>query len=722
MRSWLRRLRRAFDTRPSPRKPRPRPLAAEALEERALLAVGFLQSNIVSSVTGLAAVTDSQLINPWGLTTNPGGEFWVSDNQNGLSTLYNGLGAKAGLIVSIPSATTTKFTHATPTGIVFNSDANPNDFKVGGKSSFFLFDTLDGTIDGWGGGTSAVPAPVTVPGAVYTGLAIGTDAAGDGLIYTADWGKGTVDVFNGSFTQVDKTAFVDHSVPSGFRPFGIQDIGGNVWVTYAKFDPTTGADTGTGGFVAEFSGDGKLELTIQPQGWLNSPWGLAMAPGGFGNFSGDLLVGNFGDGTINAFNPHNGKFVGQLSDAARRPIVIGNLWAIQFGNGTADQPANTLFFTAGLVDAPQTGIFGATAGLLGSLQALPKINPNAPLLPNLKNGLKQTFSTVAANGDQNPYGVAFVPSGFKGSGKLQAGDLLVSNFNNKGATGGQQGLGSTIVRVTPQGATSTFFTGTSQLGLTTALGVLKGGFVIVGSVPTDPTTGAIIPGGGSLLILDANGTVVKMLTDSDLLDSPWDLTINDQGGSAQVFVSNAVSGTVTRIDLAIVKGAKAPKVESETAIGSGFASKLDKTALILGPTGLAYNAMTDTLYVASTEDNTIFAIPHAGTRTFDGGTGRNLFAGHPNPHLRGPLGLVLAPNGDLIVANGDAVNADSTGAHNSELVEFTPQGKFVSAFQVDTTAGSAFGLTAVNDNGLLRFAAVDDTTNTVSVWSFDSHK
>jgi len=729
MRSWLRRLRRVFNAASSPRKPsRPR-LAVEPLEERSLLATGFLQTNLVSSIPGLAAFTDAQLVNPWGLSASGNSDVWVSDNQTGFSTLYDGQGVKAGLIVTIPNAPHSAFTHATPTGTVFNTDPDPNDFVLtnGSKTgpAIFLFDSLDGTISGWIGQktTSAVDAPISIPGAIFTGLAMDTAADatasnGDTLLYAADWGKGTVDVFNGSFQQVDKGSFQDKAIPKTFRPFNVQDINGNVWVTYAQFDRSTGADTGTGGFVAEFTRDGVLERTIKSQGWMNSPWGLAMAPASFGDFGGDLLVGNFGDGTISAFDPHNGNFLGQLSDAAGKPITNENLWALRFGNGAGSGSANTLFFTAGLVDAPAT-IFGSSAGLLGSLQALPSLNPRASLLPNLQNGLLQTFSTVPTTGpdagDQNPYGVAFVPSDFKGQGTLQPGDLLVSNFNGKANI---EGTGSTIVRITPQGATSVFFQGAPGLGLTTALGVLKNGFVIVGTVPTHDGTAATIQP-GSLLVLDANGKLVETLN-GNLLDSPWDLTINDKGNTAQVFVSNVVSGTVTRINLKVPTNGKLPMVQSETVIGSGFTSQPAAGVVILGPTGLAYDLKTDTLYVASTADNTIFAIKHAGTRTSNAGTGKDIFFGMPDPHLRGPLGLILAPNGDLIVANGDAVNPDTTGTQNSELLEFTRGGDFVGEFQVDTAAGAAFGIAASNDNGMLRFAAVDDNTNTVSRWTFDT--
>jgi len=372
MRNWFSNLLRTFHRRPRDARQRHRLLMVEALEARELLAAGFIQTNLVSDIPGLAAFTDAQLINPWGLTAGSNTSFWVSDNQNGFSTLYDGQGNKNGLVVTIPSAAGSPFTHATPTGTVFNTDANGSDFAVTAAGttapSIFLFATLDGMIDGWNGiGTKAIMA-INNSGAIYTGLAMDTSStAGNTLLYAADWGKGTVDVFNGSFQQVDQNAFQDSAIPQGFRPFNVQDINGHIFVTYAQFDAGTNADTGTGGFVAEYTRDGVLETTLTGQGHFNSPWGVALAPASFGNLGGDLLVGNFGDGHINAFNS-SGQFVDVLKDAGGNPITIGNLWALRFGNGGAAGSANTLFFTAGVTDAPAT-IFGATHGLLGSLQA-----------------------------------------------------------------------------------------------------------------------------------------------------------------------------------------------------------------------------------------------------------------------------------------------------------------------------------------------------------------
>jgi hypothetical protein len=208
---------------------------------------------------------------------------------------------------------------------------------------------------------------------------------------------------------------------------------------------------------------------------------------------------------------------------------------------------------------------------------------------------------------------------------------------------------------------------------------------------------------------------VTTLTDPQLLDGPWDLTVNDQGSTAQVFVSNVLNGVITRIDLTIPKGGH-PIVESMTRIASGYVFRTDPAALVVGPTGLAYNAKNGTLYVASTGDNEIFAVPNAGTRTSDAGTGRVVY--QDNAHLRGPLGLALAPKGDLITANGDAVNPDPN--QTSELVEFTPGGQFVGEFSLDSNAGGGFGLAVTETGGILRLAAVDDNTNSLDVWTFQA--
>ena len=318
-----------------------------------------------------------------------------------------------------------------------------------------------------------------------------------------------------------------------------------------------------------------------------------------------------------------------------------------------------------------------------------------------------SVSTMPASGDQNPYGVAFVPRGFRPGGLLSPGDVLVSNFNDGTNT---QGTGSTIMQIKQSGGpASVFFQGSPGLGLTTALGVLRQGFVLVGSVPTtDGTCGTISQ--GSLFIIDRFGAIVETLMDSALLDGPWDLTVHQTFEGTQVFVSNVLSGTVTRIDLGIQ--GDSVTVLSEVQIASGYTTACNAAAVVVGPTGVAYDAERDILYVASTADNEIFAVRDAGQTLRDRGRGRLVYK--DKVHLHGPLALALAPNGHLLTANGDAVFEDLNQL--SEIVEFTPDGHFVSQFQIDPVVGSAFGLAVMGTEDGILFAAVDDNTTTLEEW------
>jgi len=312
---------------------------------------------------------------------------------------------------------------------------------------------------------------------------------------------------------------------------------------------------------------------------------------------------------------------------------------------------------------------------------------------------------VPASGDQNPYGVAFVPAFFREGGPQEPGDILLSNFNNSQNV---QGTGSTIMRISRTGQVTVFFQGpTTGVGLTPALGVLCGGFIVVGNVPTN--NGSVVAP-GSVQVVDRFGNQVASLTDVSLLAVPWGLTVNDLGLFAQIFVSNVLSGTVTRLDVIAGDGLK---VLAETQIASGYAHRTDPAALVIGPTGLAYDRDHDVLYVASTGDNEIFSIPNAGTTDKDAGMGNVVY--QDNTNLHGPLGLAFAPNGHLVTANGDAVNPGGT---QNALVEFTPQGKFVASFQIDSgAAGAAFGLAFGSGPFDFRFAAVDDDQNTLDIWT-----
>jgi DNA-binding beta-propeller fold protein YncE len=331
---------------------------------------------------------------------------------------------------------------------------------------------------------------------------------------------------------------------------------------------------------------------------------------------------------------------------------------------------------------------------------------HVPTIAQLPTAPTQSASTVPANGDVNPYGIAFVPAGFPKGGPLMPGDLLIANFNN---SDNLQGTGTTIVRVTPSLQTSVFYQGPPGVGLDTGLAVLKRGYVIVGALPSTDGTSATA-GQGSLLVLDRNGQVVANFADPALLNGPWDLTVHDAGNRGQVFVSNVLSGTVSRFNF-VIGAAGHIQISSAVQIASGYAFRGDPAAFELGPTGLAFDAARNTLYVASTADNAVYAIPFAGSIHRDHGTGKVIY--QDNTHLHGPLGLTFLPDGNLIVANGDVINPDPN--NTSTLVEFTRTGKFVGQFSISTSAGGAFGVTATFGRNPL-FAAVNDITNTVEVW------
>ncbi len=319
-------------------------------------------TRLVSDKPGVAAQVDPNLVNAWGLVAGPATPWWVANNGTDTSTLYDGAGTPLSLIVNVADA---------PTGTVFNGGLG---FVVRhrGESapSLFLFATEGGTIRGW---NPAVPPPapstkafkvVDMSGddAIFKGLAIASTTHGDRL-YATDFHNDRVDVFNQRFKPVTiPGAFEDPSIPSGYAPFGIQAVGGGIVVTYAKQDADAEDDVaGPGfGFVDMYSTRGELLGHIASQGVLNAPWGVAMAPDGFGQFGGDLLIGNFGDGTINAFEPVSGgnfDFAGTLHRRNGNVMAINGLWALQFGNGGAAGPMDSLFFTAGPNDESH-GLFG----------------------------------------------------------------------------------------------------------------------------------------------------------------------------------------------------------------------------------------------------------------------------------------------------------------------------------------------------------------------------
>jgi len=317
---------------------------------------------LVSDSAGVPApATDASLVNGWGLSAGPTSPWWTSNNGSNTSTLYSGVGTKSALTVAVAGG---------PTGTVFNGNAAAFVVSQNGKSAGarFLFSTEGGTILGWSptvnGTVAVVGADRSSGGAIYKGLAIANDK-----LYATDFHNGRVDVFDKSFNLVPG-GFSDPKIPQGYAPFGIQALGGNIFVTYAQQDAAKKDDVPAPGqgYVDEFTPDGTLIASVVNSGKKNAPlnaaWGLALAPADFSVFAGDLLVGNFGNGRISAYTQRGDKWVykGQLRHADGSPIELGGLWAIAFGNGSAAGPTNTLYFLSG-PSAEAHGLFGSiTAG------------------------------------------------------------------------------------------------------------------------------------------------------------------------------------------------------------------------------------------------------------------------------------------------------------------------------------------------------------------------
>jgi len=332
----------------------------------------YIRHNLVSDQPGVAAFTDPNLVNAWGIDSSGSGPIWIANNGTGTSTVYRGNGTALPLVVTIPAgAANTE--GAAPTGLGFNGtgEFTVTENSVSG-SAFFLFAGEDGTISGWNpavDATNAVlpaSADLSATGAVFKGIALGSTPSGN-FLYATDFHHGFVQVFDSTFTPT--TTFTDSSLTTlGFAPFGIANIGGNLYVSFAMQDADAHDDVaGPGnGYIDEFDTSGNLIRQFAAQGTLNSPWGMALAPGNFGTFSGALLVGNFGDGRINAFDPDTGAFLGQMKGPnGKAPLSINGLWGLHFGNGGSGGRRNLLFFTAG----PD----GESHGLFGSIRAIPAV-------------------------------------------------------------------------------------------------------------------------------------------------------------------------------------------------------------------------------------------------------------------------------------------------------------------------------------------------------------
>jgi uncharacterized protein (TIGR03118 family) len=326
----------------------------------------YVQTNIISDgATVQALVTDPTLINPWGVSVGPA--IWIDKAGIGSVAIDTAAGAVA--VPSLPSVTipaASTSAHGSPSGTVYNSNSAIFDIP-GSTSALFLFGTLDGTIAAWNAtsGSQAVTVVNNSAKASYTDIALNTNATGTFLL-AANFKQGTVDVFDSTFASHALAGnFTDSTLPAGYSPFGIHSIGGNVYVTYAQVNATTGESVGAGlGYVDEFDNNGNFVTRVASQSVLNAPWGMALAPAGFGSFGGDLLIGNFGDGVINAFDPKTFTLVGSLNTSAGAPIANPGLWEIFFGQNSGQTTTlgdpNTLYFAAG-INGEKGGLFGSIA-------------------------------------------------------------------------------------------------------------------------------------------------------------------------------------------------------------------------------------------------------------------------------------------------------------------------------------------------------------------------
>jgi uncharacterized protein (TIGR03118 family) len=367
-------------------------LVASTLHARA--GADYVQTDLVSDIQGLATLTDAALVNPWGVAESSGSPFWLSDQGTNESTLYtvNSTGvSKNALTVAIPTTATGP---QGPTGQVFNSTTA---FTIGASPAHFIFANLNGTISAWAGGTTAT-VEATTTGAVYTGLAIDPNSK---QLYAANGAQNRIDVFNGSFAPValGPSAFVDPNLPSGLVPFNVQNIGGQIYVTYAPAGHAaqTGATAGQG-VVDVFDTSGNFVKRLITGSALASPWGVALAPNNFGAYSGDLLVGNFSyaDSEINAFDPNTGALLGTIAINDGPGNTPGGLWALTFGNGGSGGNPDTLYFT--------DGINGETAGLFAAL-TVPEPSGLllvAPMLVLLAARARQRASGATVKGAVSP--------------------------------------------------------------------------------------------------------------------------------------------------------------------------------------------------------------------------------------------------------------------------------------------------------------------------------
>ena len=426
----------------------------------------YEQTNIVSDGSVPAMKTDTNLLNPWGVAI--GKAFWIDSPGSGLSLIDDAQGTQQ-FTVAVPPAVSTS-PHGQPTGVVFNGDTTNFKISVNGQAAQFIFATLDGTVAAW---NSALTAAVTVGNnsaakAAYTGIAIDVNTTGSFLLL-ANQASGAVDVFDNNFASAKLAGdFSDPTLPANFHAFSVHIINNQVYLGYTEVDPTTGKRvTGAGlGFVNIFDLNGNFVKRAISQGNLNAPWGIVLAPAGFGSYGGDLLVGNFGDGVINVFDPNSFALLGQLQDAKGNVLVNSGLWDMVFGAKNVGDP-NTLFFAAG-VNGTKGGLFGSIAAV-----APPAGNPDFTLQST-------TTALTVQNGQSGNLNISLTGSnGFNGAVTLSCSGLPSGDscsFNP--ASINVSGTAATTVAVTIAAAKAT--TSTYAMGMTLAFISPLGFFVLVG--------------------------------------------------------------------------------------------------------------------------------------------------------------------------------------------------------------------------------------------------
>jgi uncharacterized protein (TIGR03118 family) len=495
----------------------------------------YLVHNLVSDLANIADHQDKNLVNPWGVAFGAT-PFWAGNNGTGTATLYGGTGAPIALVVTIPQAGNAG-TAGPVTGVIFNTFAsNANAFDVQtGKPSLFMFCSEDGVISGWNQTVSGTKASIlfdnSKSGAVYTGCTLGGTAAAP-YLFAANFNAGTVDVYDANLNLnpapygqssgpqpfSGSASFANPAIPAGFAPYNVQNINGTLYVTYAKQDAQKHVSVGGpgNGYVAMFNLNGTLIANLVSEGPLNSPWGMAIAPSNFGLFPGALLVGNFSDGKINAFNAITGAVLGTLDDTTGNPIAIPGLWSLNFGGGSQSEDPGTLYITAGIGGGPNNDPV-ESHGLLASIQAAPAFVTSGvqngasfvagPIAPNTwvqikGNGLSTTTGTwqvtdntlptqvngvgVTINGTAVP--VSFVSNmqvNFLVPATLSTATAQIQTTNN--------GLTSPVVTVNVEPLAPAFFTignnatsGNAYVAAEHAGGTLIGPATIANATPVEP--------------------------------------------------------------------------------------------------------------------------------------------------------------------------------------------------------------------------------------------